>query len=456
MVKLGIRYRQGAWTRTALLTCAVAFGVLASAASPAAWANRLDPSFGHDGLVFTRMPGQMAQPLALTIDSKGRPIAGGSACYHRDNTYGCNSALARYMPNGSRDRSFSGDGRVITQWSHDFYVDALVTDADRRVIAAGGTCDVNGACYGFGLARYRPSGSLDNSFGNGGRVRTEAGGALYAMGLALDSQGRVLAGGSGTTGFPVARYTPSGTLDPTFGEGGTTSTDVASCSQPNWVESMAIDRKGRIVGAGFSCSAKSSGFGLVRYEPDGALDRSFGKNGVVTTGFAGRSCVNAVSAAIDRKGRIIAAGRVTNCASGGDASDFALARYEPNGKLDPTFGSGGRLTTGFAHWPRADARSVALDSRGRIVVAGTIARNGSSRAVVARYRPSGALDRSFSRNGKLIIPEAGDRTLGEATAVEVDRRDRIVIAGSDRGCEWQSLPVICAGDFVLARLIGYR
>jgi uncharacterized delta-60 repeat protein len=136
--------------------------------------------------------------------------------------------------------------------------------------------------------------------------------------------------------------------------------------------------------------------------------------------------------AIDSQGRIVAAGGTTE-ANG----EFALARYEPNGGLDPSFGSGGKVTTHFHS--EGIAHSVAIDSRDRIVAAGARCIDyPDCDFAIARYKPNGSLDRSFSRNGKVTKPKDG------ANSVAIDSRDRIVAAGSHRG------------RFVVARYMGYR
>src|SRR5438034_25654 len=137
--------------------------------------------------------------------------------------------------------------------------------------------------------------------------------------------------------FALARYDPDGSLDPTFGDGGKqllggcAGTVGAGMS----ANAVAIDPAGRIVLAG-SCSVST--FALARYNSDGSLDPTFGSGGFVTTQFAGGSGAgDAFSIAIDPSGRIVAAGFAF--------PPFALARYTPAGALDPTFGSGGLVTT---------------------------------------------------------------------------------------------------------------
>ena len=161
--------------------------------------------------------------------------------------------------------------------------------------------------------------------------------------------------------------------------------------------SLAIDSGDRIVAAGSSTDLPGTAFALARYEPNGDLDPSFGSGGTMTTGFGGEGI--AYSVAIDSQGRIVAAGGTTE-ANG----EFALARYEPNGGLDPSFGSDGKVTTHFRS--EGIAHSVAIDSRDRIVAAGARCIDyPDCDFAIARYKPNGSLDRSFSRNGKVTKPK---------------------------------------------------
>jgi uncharacterized delta-60 repeat protein len=141
----------------------------------------------------------------------------------------------------------------------------------------------------------------------------------------------------------------------------------------------AVVQDGKVVAAGFAVVGATVDFALARYHRDGALDRSFGTGGRVTTDFGGGDQAQALVVQAD--GKLVAAG-FTNAGAG---EDFALARYRPNGTLDPTFGTGGKVTTDFAGGEdRAEALVV---QGGRLVAAGsTISASGGQRFALARYR----------------------------------------------------------------------
>jgi uncharacterized delta-60 repeat protein len=233
-------------------------------------------------------------------------------------------------------------------------------------------------------------------------------------------------GGSGRAGrFEVARYKPSGRLDPSFSSDGRVKTRFRGdrFKGSSFANSVAIDSRDRIVAAGFTADG---GFALARYTPSGGLDSSFWGNGKVRTHLGGAI---ARSVGIDSNDGIVAAGL-----RGRD--DFQLVRYSENGQgLDPSFGVGGKVRTPFPGGRGAYA--VAIDSQGRIVAAGSCHVHGRVGFAVARYEQNGVLDPSFGDAGKVKTPFQGGSL--SARAVAIDSQDRIVAGGS---------------YFVVARYIG--
>jgi uncharacterized delta-60 repeat protein len=194
---------------------------------------------------------------------------------------------------------------------------------------------------------------------------------------------------------------------------------------------VAVQPDGRIVAAGGRITMAASDFALARYNPDGSLDPSFAGNGTLRTSFGGEEVATAV--AIQPDGRIVAAGE----ASDGDGK-FALARYDPDGSLDTGFGGDGTVLTDIGGGDDG-ANAVAIQPDGKIVVAGNTAFGGGNFGV-ARYHPDGSLDLSFEGNGKLEIGLGGEET---AYAVAIQDDGRIVVAGSTD---------IGDGGFALVRL----
>jgi uncharacterized delta-60 repeat protein len=163
---------------------------------------------------------------------------------------------------------------------------------------------------------------------------------------------------------------------------------------------------------------------LARYQPDGHLDPGFGGDGRVRTRIGYQSGANAV--AVDTQGRIVIAG--WSFPQDPPYDEFlTIARYETNGSPDASFGTRGQVRTSFGirdEWDSA-ALVVAIDSQGRIVATGVREASdgsGRTRSAMARYDPNGTLDTSFSGNGKLTPPTGG--------GLAIDSQDRIVISGA--------------------------
>jgi serralysin len=257
------------------------------------------------------------------------------------------SALAA---GGQLDPTFGGDGKVTTHFAGE-------TDAAARAVAiqTDGKLVVAGDSFGsvsadrFALARYKLDGSLDSSFGGDGKVRTHFAGEsdAAASAVAIQADGKIVAAGYSFVGFnrfALARYNLDGSLDSSFGGDGKVITHFAEGSS-DVASAVAIQTDGQIVAAGRSQEAGQVRFALARYNPNGALDSSFGAdgNGRVTTQFPGSALASAL--AIQDDGKIVAAG-----ASQVSHRRFALARYDSNGTLDPSFGADGdgKVGTRFA------------------------------------------------------------------------------------------------------------
>jgi uncharacterized delta-60 repeat protein len=350
---------------------------------------------------------------------------------------------------GDLDSSFGGDGIVTTNFetnddesSHDNAY-ALALQPDGKIVVAGSSGFDNTDDSRFALARYLPNGTLDPTFGDQGRVRTDfnGGGGDYdvydfAFALILQPDGKIVAAGVsyGTTGgFALARYLPNGTLDPSFGNQGTVVTDFTGPAY-----ALALQPDGKIVAAGGAFSI----FTLARYLPNGALDPSFGTQGRVTTDFGSGRVGGAQALTLQPDGKIVVAGSPTD-ASG--QIDIALLRYRSNGSLDPTFGSQGIVRTHIGSGRNDAAQALTLQPDGKIVVAGSSAdASGQVDIALLRYRSNGSLDPTFGSQGT-VRTRLG--IFASAFALEIQPYDgRVVVAG------WAYFPLPNGSwDFALAR-----
>ena len=362
--------------------------------SPArAAAGDLDATFRSGGTVVTDFAGHIDIGYPMALQPDGKIVVAGESGLDGNPKF----ALARYNPDGSLDATFGGDGRITTDFTANEEVAyGVAIQSDGKIVAAG----TSGGYAKFALARYNPNGSLDTTFGGDGKVTTDfTPNADYAYGMAIQADGKIVAAGdAGATNadgkFAVARYNTNGSLDTTFGGDGKVTTDLTS--YPDDGLAMAIQADQRIVvvgGAGFG--APNEKFGLVRYNPNGTLDTTFGGDGKVTTDFGPKPDV-VFGVAIQSNGRIVAAGG----SSLGPTNNpkFALARYRTNGSLDATFGGDGKRTTDFTPGDD-DAYSVAIQANGKIVAAGQSGGPNPKFALV-RYNANGILDSTFRGDGK--------------------------------------------------------
>jgi uncharacterized delta-60 repeat protein len=293
--------------------------------------------------VTTDFAGGSDLAFGVALQPDGKIVAAGTAT--RGATIISDFALARYNPDGSLDATFGSAGKVTTDFGGDSdRAQSVALQPDGKIVAAGTTSTPGVSGADFALARYNPDGSLDATFGSAGKVTTDFGGGAEAV--ALQPDGKIVAAGSASPGatifsdFALARYNPDGSLDATFGSGGKVTTEfTANFDQANTV---ALQPNGKIVAAGRTGAGTSHDFALARYNPDGSLDATFGSGGKVTTDFTGGSD-QAFGVALQPNGKIVAAGT----AHTGTILEFALVRYKKHGGLDPSFGSGGKVTTDF-------------------------------------------------------------------------------------------------------------
>lgn len=333
---------------------------------------------GSGGKTITPIGNSDDRANSAAFDPSGRIIAAG----YSHNGSNRDFALVRYYQNPAIDPFFGVNGKVTTDFSGNDEATAVAVQADRKILVVGQTSAGGGAP--LVLARYNDNGSLDASFGTGGRVIVPA--IQNAKAMAIQPDGKIIAAGNAPhTEFPfgdnfaLARFNQDGTLDTSFDADGIAVTRFNFSSQIN---ALALQPYGKIVAAGFTRNKFGTvfEFALARYNADGSLDTSFDADGKVTTSF-GSSFNVANAVRVQRNGKIVAVG-----VSGSDSTfeDFALARYNGDGSLDATFDTDGKQTTDF-FGSDDDASAVAIQRDGTIVAAGSAWRDGKTDFAGALY-----------------------------------------------------------------------
>ncbi len=388
----------------------------------------LDTTFGTNGIVITPSTTTAA---AMAIQKDGKIVLIGSL--------GTDFLIARYNVDGSLDSSFGVGGLVVSNVGSGGSARDVTIQEDGKIIASG---------LADGLAavvRYTVDGNLDLTFGNNGISLFDLGTGTFAQTVALQKDGKLVVAGTmfsgGGSNFIVARLTNDGTLDSTFGIGGQTIIDFSgNDSSSDTVFDLTLQKDGKIVVAGQSnAGGMSFDFAVARLNPDGSLDGDFNPTsflpGRVLTNFAGVTVTDdrGRAVAIQKDGKIVVAGEKIV----GGSSDFAVARYNSDGSLDPTFNPAGSLpgtvTTDFSGVGSLDSGfSVAIQKDGKIVVAGESFVFGFPQFAVARYKVNGTLDTSF--NPSSIVPGTVTTVVavmatnnGRTVAIQQD--GRIVVGG---------------------------
>ena len=393
--------------------------------SSASTPGELDASFGTGGKVTTAIGttlsgSNIAEAMSVVMDSNGKIVVAGYAYFGSNVDF----ALARYLSNGTLDTSFGTGGIVTTPvGTASDTAQSIAIDSSGKIVVAGYV--LNGLVYDIAVVRYLSNGDLDLSFSTDGKVTTPVGtGIAYGFDMAIDSSDKIIVAGSSENALynddiTVVRYNSNGTLDSSFGTGGIVTTGIGSDSDQ--ARSLAIDGSGKIVIAGQFWNGMDFDFVAARYLSNGTLDPSFGTDGKVTTAIGpGTEFVSSI--AIESSGKIVVAGYSEN----GTNNDIAVVRYLSNGDLDLSFSTDGKVTTAIG--TASDlAFGMAIDANGKIVVTGYSENGPNDDVALARYNSNGTLDSSFGTGGIVTTSIRDGDNWGRA--LTFDSNGKIVIVG---------------------------
>ena len=358
----------------------------------------LDESFGTDGIVTTEIGSEFSieEALGVAVQPDGKIVAAGYT--------GSDVTVARYLTDGQLDEGFGTEG-IVTGILPGRANDVIVDSEDRIVVV--GQADVDDPLgddfSDFFVARLLPDGQPDVSFGLAGQVITDLGGVTNeGQNVVIQpADGKIVVSGStrapGTLGFvddhytDVARYTSEGQLDSTFGAGGTLT--LAGLVGKD----LAIQDDGRLLLVGTADTTPPAApagsvteLAVLRLEPGGTPDTTFGTEGTATVSVTGLTSSNGMpgrdigsAIALQPDGRIVVAGSAT---ATGFNLKFAVARLLSDGALDTDFTDTGAMTIDFFAFTDV-AESVAVTTDGKIVVSGQVQNPGEVYGV-ARLAPS--------------------------------------------------------------------
>ncbi|GIX41281.1 MAG: hypothetical protein KatS3mg129_1014 [Leptospiraceae bacterium] len=359
--------------------------------------GELDPNFGNNGVTITSFGTTEYRANSTVIQTDGKILVAGS---YKSEHANHDIFIARYNSNGSIDNSFGTDGFVKTEISlaSDF-VSKIILQTDGKILVLGSYFNGTDKTDIY-IVRYNPDGSLDNTFGTNGIIKKNIG-ASYdePKGMVLQSDGKILVAGSYDNGSNydifIARYNSDGSYDNSFGTNGI-STLAIVINNHNWMEDVVLQSDGKILMTGYIKLGSDDKIFIARFNSDGSYDNSFGTNPSFNyiTTNVGSSLEQASKITLQPDGKILIAGIYHN----GSNYDIFIARYNSNGSLDNSF-----ATNGFKKFNIGDdtdeVHSLALQFDGKILVAG-VYNNGSNEATyITRYHSEGTLDTSFGNNG---------------------------------------------------------
>jgi uncharacterized delta-60 repeat protein len=378
--------------------------------------GRLDGFFSADGKQTAFPNGSTA--YATAIDKQGRIVVAGYTLKTKSDI-----AIARFLPNGKPDKDFGGgDGRVTADLGGTDYAFDVALQADGKIVVAGERDKAGGST--FAVARFGIRGVLDKTFSKDGKAFVSFGKTYQgANAVAIGPNGNILVGGFTSNGtssrWAMARLSPKGVLDKSFSKDGKVTIDTSTTDEQ--IEDLLITPGGRIVASGYSEVGLVPRFSIAQFYTGGKLDTSFGHKGInlidVTKG-------SDIAYGMERQpdGKLVIVGFTDDAGAG----DWGIVRVGAKGRLDTTFGGGdGIVVTAFG--PSYEyAYGVVVQANGKIVVVGRAVR-GNADFCVVRYKPRGGLDQTFGGEGKAFTDFfGGDDT---ARGVALQSNGKIVVAG---------------------------
>jgi uncharacterized delta-60 repeat protein len=376
--------------KSAPLCLALLMFLAISASASTEGAGSLDRTFGGDGKVLTVFQNQDAGAVAIAIQPDGKLVAAGGTVEAREGGLHFAFALIRYNTNGTLDPTFGDGGKVVDPPGVAGGASAVAIQPDGKIVAGGD----------LALARYDAAGTLDPNFGGGdGVVAVDD---VYD--IAIQADGKIVAGGA----RGLVRYEPDGTLDVAFGGGDGVAAE-------DYVPDIAIQTDGKIV------ALRGEAF-VTRYNADGSLDTSFGDDGSVSPDpFPGDyDWMNDL--AIQPNGTILAGGGTEACGGGPGGCDSwnSIFRFSSDGTVLASF---------YGSWTvMYEVDTIAVQDDGKIIAVGA---SGDGRFALVRRRGGGVLDKTFARDG--IRFSRFNRNSGFVAGVALQANGRVVVVGGAEG-----------------------
>ncbi|HSC85657.1 MAG TPA: delta-60 repeat domain-containing protein, partial [Polyangiaceae bacterium] len=374
-------------------------------------------------------------PTTVRITGTAEGTADGAADGTAEDTVDVTVTVCGHP--GALDTSFATGRVVVPVGAGEDYAHAAAVAANGKILLAGSAAENLGD---FALVRLERDGTIDTSFGEGGKVMTSLGsGSDVARAIAIQKDGKIVVAGSstgegGADDFAVVRYLEDGSLDPSFGDEGQVVVPLSADADVAYAVLVQEDGK-LVLGGSANQGSTTSGvdFALLRLNSDGSVDEEFGSEGSVLTPIASDAGTDAVYALTSQ----IVDGTEHLLAAGGEG-DFALARYTSAGELDSSFGEGGVVRAVLGSVMGA-ARAVRLTETGHILAAG----HKEHDFALVKFDASGDLVQSFGQDG-IVVTSVGE-TWDEAEGLAITEGGEILVGG------WAYEGSGSSGNFALVR-----
>jgi uncharacterized delta-60 repeat protein len=381
----------------------------------------LDRTFGTGGRVYgTPANFTPAQDVALHSDGK-IVIVGFTVGPDLSQDFG----VVRLNSDGTPDAEFGSNGLLSIAFDNSALEHALnvAIQADGKILVAGEVRS-DATSRTIGVVRLNYDGSIDTSF-SGGRVKTNIGQNDFPGGMLLQPDGKIVIAfstlRSGSSDAAVVRLTSEGALDPSFNGTGSVFVAVGNGNDDSAL-AVTLQPDGKLVVAGSTRVAIRTYFLLFRIDSSGVLDTSFGDLGIVQTAI-GSTDDYAHAVALQTDGKVVAAGR----SHGGSSDRAAFARYKSDGTLDPTFDGDGKLRLNIRPDHSSALTSVFVYPNGAIIGVGS----GGAQYALARLNPDGSPDSSFGTSGIVLENIASEYSVAYRATVQPDGKVVVVGEGSE-------------------------
>lgn len=398
----------------------------------------IDSTFGVDGIsqvgFYNNQPATCRSIIALP---NGKIIAAGSVYTGLQTVFG----LTSIMNDGSLDLNFGTGGKTTTVINNSGTSKcySVLSQPDGKIVLGGDY--FNGSGYGFVVARYKTDGTLDSTFGTFGITIFEVGNGFIdntGYAVALQSNGKILLAGTSNNGsntdFTVVRFKTNGEVDSTFGYQGAAVTPIGTGNDNCY--SMAVQNDDKIILAGDVQNGNNYEFTVARYDSDGTLDASFGTGGITTHALGTNDNDFGYSVLVQQPGNKIIIGGSSNH---NGSNDFAMLRFDSTGALDNTFGNAGVVLIDYSGNSSDDnARKILLQPDGKILLAGSTNSLGS-RFALLRFSSNGVIDNTFGNNGKTSVSILSSQHTCYSAAIDIN--NKILLGGL----------VSAANSFIVAR-----